>query len=1373
MNLRNAENYSIGLDMGTNSVGWAVMDETGELYKFKGKPTWGSRLFGDAEQAAGARSKRSLRRRYARRRQRLDWLQGFFIEEMKNVDSEFFIRLKQSRLWKEDRDPQYSDYHWPLFNDSDFNESDYYQQFPTIYHLREFLMNTDSKADIRLVYLALHHIVKYRGNFLYQDNLNLSAKSASVGESVEAFCNAYKDLCDEREIACNIDANEMTKVFEDNKNARKKEIQEKLQAIITINHPEAKSFGKACSKAIAGAVLGYKIDFGKIFDDEFEIGTFALSDEEAIETFKSSCNEDYLESFEALQKIYSAYVLSQILKDGNGKTISSCKVQEYERYKKDLKTLKDLAKKYKSKEDYNKFFRGSFYEGTRDYDASKAEGYTKYNLGQNKSQLKRYKDYGYDVFKKDVEAFFKDTAAVNDADYIDMMQKFEDEEFLRRLRTSDNGVIPFQLHLEEMHAIIENQKKYYPFLNEAQDKIESLVTFRIPYYVGPLSQKNAAKDRNGKNRFAWSERKEDMENVAVTPWNFDDVIDKDKSAENFILRMTGECTYLRGEDVLPRCSLIYEEFCVLNELNGAKWSQDGDRSFRFSFDDRSKIVAELFKTGRPVSRKRIEGWLERNGRSNAHVSGFQGETGFVSKLSSLGFFCKLLDVDTLSEQQQKMAEEMILWNTLFEDRAILKARVKKAYGDKLSSEQINKFCKKRFTGWGRLSKKFLCGIKTNTDNGPMSIMDIMIEGNPNNSKQGRAMNLMEILRDKKFGFEEIIEKRNKEFIKNESFSINDLQGSPAIRRTINQTLKIIGEIVSITGEEPSSIFIEVTREEDPKNKGKRTKARKQQIEDAVKVFKKENPTLWDEWQTCKGSKEMEDRLMLYFMQNGRSMYSNKPLHISELSSYQIDHIIPQCVIKDNSLDNKVLVLREENQRKTDQLLIDPEIRKNMRSTWEALRKAGAISKKKYDNLMCSELQDRQIEGFVARQLVETSQAIKFIQPILAAKYPHVKIVPVKAAMSHDLREETKLYKCREINHFHHAHDAYFACRIGQFINKYCSYIVDNPVKTAHVVKTMLKRASDDYFKKHLRIPGSANYVLFNMMKEMVDSETGEIWDPDIEIARMKKALNVKSCFISRMPNEDTGSFWKETVYSPHHMKGGIKLKNNLPAEKYGGYSEMHFAYFFIYEVKDKKGKPAIRFDAVPIYIASEIKQSDDALEEYAKQLAEDEGVEFVKIIREKIYKYQLIEIDGYRAYITGKVEVRNALEPAFNLDEYKQIKSLLDGNEIENPESLFELLQRKLSVYGSRLNKQLNMSDSDSALQFAGNSVEDQAVVCLGILSLLNASKNKVDLKSIGKSANSGCMKLNFNKVLNLSNEVSFIDVSSTGMFERKQKIEL
>ena len=43
----------------------------------------------------------------------------------------------------------------------------------------------------------------------------------------------------------------------------------------------------------------------------------------------------------------------------------------------------------------------------------------------------------------------------------------------------------------------------------------------------------------------------------ITPWNFDNKVDKDASAEKFIRKMTNKCTYLIGEDVLPKHALLY------------------------------------------------------------------------------------------------------------------------------------------------------------------------------------------------------------------------------------------------------------------------------------------------------------------------------------------------------------------------------------------------------------------------------------------------------------------------------------------------------------------------------------------------------------------------------------------------------------------------------------------------------------------------------------------------------------------------------------------------------------------------------------------------------------------------------------------------
>ena len=89
--------YSIGLDIGTNSVGWAVITDDynvpskkmkvlGNTNKeFIKKNLIGALLFDEGTTAEDRRLKRTARRRYTRRKNRLRYLQEIFTEEMSKV----------------------------------------------------------------------------------------------------------------------------------------------------------------------------------------------------------------------------------------------------------------------------------------------------------------------------------------------------------------------------------------------------------------------------------------------------------------------------------------------------------------------------------------------------------------------------------------------------------------------------------------------------------------------------------------------------------------------------------------------------------------------------------------------------------------------------------------------------------------------------------------------------------------------------------------------------------------------------------------------------------------------------------------------------------------------------------------------------------------------------------------------------------------------------------------------------------------------------------------------------------------------------------------------------------------------------------------
>ncbi len=89
-----SEKYYVGLDIGTDSVGYAVSNEEYELCKFKGEPMWGVTLFDEAETSEKRRGFRSARRRLDRKQWRVSLIGEIFAEEIAKIDENFFQKNK-------------------------------------------------------------------------------------------------------------------------------------------------------------------------------------------------------------------------------------------------------------------------------------------------------------------------------------------------------------------------------------------------------------------------------------------------------------------------------------------------------------------------------------------------------------------------------------------------------------------------------------------------------------------------------------------------------------------------------------------------------------------------------------------------------------------------------------------------------------------------------------------------------------------------------------------------------------------------------------------------------------------------------------------------------------------------------------------------------------------------------------------------------------------------------------------------------------------------------------------------------------------------------------------------------------------------------
>ncbi|MGZ9835272.1 type II CRISPR RNA-guided endonuclease Cas9 [Streptococcus sp. V940] len=1232
--------YSIGLDIGTNSVGWAVITDDynvpskkmkvlGNTNKeFIKKNLIGALLFDEGTTAEDRRLKRTARRRYTRRKNRLRYLQEIFTEEMSKVDSSFFHRLDDSFLVPEDKRGS----KYPVFATLK-EEKEYHKNFPTIYHLRKHLADSKEKADLRLIYLALAHMIKYRGHFLYEESFDI--KNNDIQKIFNEFLSIYDNTFEENSLSgqnAQVEA-----IFTDkiSKSAKRERVLKLF--------PDEKSTG--LFSEFLKLIVGNQSDFKKHFDLEEKAPLQFSKDtyDEDLENLLGQIGDGFADLFLVAKKLYDAILLSGILTVTDPSTkapLSASMIKRYESHQKDLADLKQFIKN-NLPEKYDDVFS----------DQSK-DGYA-----------------GYIDGKTTQEAFYKYIknllSKFEGADYF--LDKIDREDFLRKQRTFDNGSIPHQIHLQEMNAILHRQGEHYPFLQENKEKIEKILTFRIPYYVGPLAR--------GNRDFAWLTRNSDQ---AIRPWNFEDVVDKASSAEDFINKMTSYDLYLPEEKVLPKHSLLYETFAVYNELTKVKFIAEGLKDYQFLDSGQKKqIVNQLFKEKRKVTEKDIIQYLHNvDGYDGIELKGIEKQ--FNASLSTYHDLLKIIkDKEFMDEpENEEILENIVHTLTIFEDREMIKQRL--AQYDSLFNEKVIKALTRRhYTGWGKLSAKLINGIcdkKTGK-----TILDYLIDDGYNNR------NFMQLINDDGLSFKEIIQE-SQVVGKTDDVKqvVQELPGSPAIKKGILQSIKIVDELVKVMGQAPESIVIEMARENQTTARGKKnSQQRYKRIEDSLKNLASGlNSNILKE-QPTDNTQLQNERLFLYYIQNGKDMYTGETLDINQLSNYDIDHIIPQAFIKDDSLDNRVLTSSKNNRGKSDNVP-SLEVVQKRKGFWQKLLDSKLISERKFNNLTKAErggLNERDKVGFIKRQLVETRQITKHVAQILNTRFNTkvneknqkirtVKIITLKSNLVSNFRKEFRLYKVREINDYHHAHDAYLNAVVAKAILKKYPKLEPEFVYGDYQKHDLKRYISGSKDPKEIEKATEKYFFysnLLNFFKEEVhyadgtivkrenieySKDTGEIaWNKEKDFATIKKVLSYPQVNIVKKTEEQTvgqnGGLFDNNIVSKKKVVDSSKLipiKSGLSPEKYGGYARPTIAYsvLVIADIEKGKAKKLKRIKEM-VGITIQDKKKFEAnpiayLEEYGYK-----NINPNLII--KLPKYSLFEFnDGQRRLLASSIELQKGNE---------------------------------------------------------------------------------------------------------------------------------
>ena len=150
--------------------------------------------------------------------------------------------------------------------------------------------------------------------------------------------------------------------------------------------------------------------------------------------------------------------------------------------------------------------------------------------------------------------------------------------------------------------------------------------------------------------------------------------------------------------------------------------------------------------------------------------------------------------------------------------------------------------------------------------------------------------------------------------------LDDYYFSAPVKRMVWQTLLIMKELEEVLGNPPKRLFVEMTRK--PDEKKKRTVTRKQKFLDLYKNLQKEARDWVGEIERADADGTLKSKKMyLYFTQKGRCMYTGEKIEIEKLFNdnlYDIDHIYPRHFVKDDNIDNNlVLVKKQVNAHKSD------------------------------------------------------------------------------------------------------------------------------------------------------------------------------------------------------------------------------------------------------------------------------------------------------------------------------------------------------------------------------------------------------------------------------------------------------------------------
>lgn len=497
---------------------------------------------------------------------------------------------------------------------------------------------------------------------------------------------------------------------------------------------------------------------------------------------------------------------------------------------------------------------------------------------------------------------------------------------------------------------------------------------------------------------------------------------------NLIEKMRGHCSIYKEELRAPKVCPSSEIFNLLNDLNNIKVNGN------YIGSEKKQIIFESYILDKgKITFKQLENVL---GYSSNQISGYRindKKKPIITEITSLQKIYAACERNNLPEFEIHDVQDIYTLDAIFEILTHTKSieerfeLLEKNFSNEFDAEHLKAFANiKGVSEYHSLSLKAI-----------RELTQEMFETNKNSQQ-------IIVTMDNQCGDTKEL-KLPKDAIM-----------SPVVAKSVNQTFRIIKAVMKKYGV-LNTVMIEMTREKNSKEEKKKIEeslARRTERKEEVLKLLKDHEIIEE-----KITRDLIDKVRLYMEQDGKSVYSLKPIDLNDLlhdpSAFEIDHIIPYSVSFDDSWNNKVLVYSKENQDKGQRTpyqamalhlgnfatFLEFEAYVNTNPNICKKKKSNLLNK---DDIYAGEVREQFINRNLSDTRYITRTVLNCLKKYFANNQIDTKVHVVNGALTSKIREKAKLKKYRNF-YCHHAVDALLIASMlkSKYLEKaFDNYLVD-------------------------------------------------------------------------------------------------------------------------------------------------------------------------------------------------------------------------------------------------------------------------------------------------------------------------------------------